>query len=536
MALSLSAEQKNLKNLFFNEDRYIIPEYQRPYSWDYDTCFQMYSDVTSAYVENADYFMGNIILARSKEDDESKPEVVDGQQRLLTIWLWLKVMSLLMPSFNKLKTATEIELWNDANEIVPKVKSKVFETDDETYIQEIWRLNESNIDKYLIARTNKRGEVDLKKCQNNLPYIFLNIYNWIKEFYSRLSSDEKNKFVNYFINQVYLLPIELKAQGMSEAIDKALKIFETINNRGQNLENADIFKSTLYAKAKSVNRGKEFIEMWINIRSDCNRLNISIDDLFRYYSHIIRGKNGIVSTEKNLREFFVSEEISPLKRNDFESVVSDLNRIINILTNINVWKQDPREISFWLNIMSAYTNINPWYAIVTKMYVTDELDNLVPFMKDMVRFCYSYGSSRSIRFAIYDIINDIVNGGNWKNKYIQTVENADLSSLGRLKKGYALLFYYLSDQEVCVNGYKFETIIKPAQIKSAHLITEETLASLGNYVVLPKVGAIQNNSYFNLYHSNKKQPIMDERVIKKEISGRENYIKTLLQSFFNNKQ
>jgi len=110
MALSLSAEQKNLKNLFFNEDQYIIPEYQRPYSWDYDTCFQMYSDVTSAYAENADYFMGNIILARSKEDDESKPEVVDGQQRLLTIWLWLKAMSLLMPSFNKLKTATEIGL------------------------------------------------------------------------------------------------------------------------------------------------------------------------------------------------------------------------------------------------------------------------------------------------------------------------------------------------------------------------------------------------------------------------------------------
>lgn len=536
MALSLSAEQKNLKNLFFNEDRYIIPEYQRPYSWDYDTCFQMYSDVTSAYVENTDYFMGNIILARSKEDDESKPEVVDGQQRLLTIWLWLKAMSLLMPSFNKLKTATEIELWNDANEIVPKVKSKVFETDDETYIQEIWRLNESGIDKYLIARTNKKGEVDLKKCQNNLPYSFLNIYNWLKEFYSRLTSDEKNKFVNYFINQVYLLPIELKAQGMSEAIDKALKIFETINNRGQNLENADIFKSTLYAKAKSVNRGKDFIEMWINIRSDCNRLNISIDDLFRYYSHIIRGKNGIVSTEKNLREFFVSEEISPLKHNDFESVVSDLNHIINILTNINVWKQDTREISFWLNIMSAYTNINPWYAIVTKMYVTDELDDLVPFMKDMVRFCYSYGSSRSIRFAIYDIINDIVNGGNWKNKYVQTVENADLSSLGRLKKGYALLSYYLSEQEVCGNGYKFETIVKSAQIKSAHLITEETLASLGNYVVLPKVGAIQSNSYFNLYHSNKKQPIMDEILIKKEISERENYIKTLLQSFFNNKQ
>lgn len=185
--------------------------------------------------------------------------------------------------------------------------------------------------------------------------------------------------------------------------------------------------------------------------------------------------------------------------------------------------------------MSAYTNINPWYAIVAKMYVTDELDDLVPFMKDMVRFCYSYGSSRSIRFAIYDIINDIINSGNWRNKYVQTVENADLSSLGRLKKGYALLAYYLDHQEVCTKGYKFETIVKLAQVKSVQLITEETLASLGNYVVLPKTSVIQDNSYFELYHSNKIQAIMDEEVIVEEIYKREKHIKDLLQSFFNNK-
>lgn len=33
MALSLSAEQKNLRSLFINDDRYIVPSFQRPYRW-----------------------------------------------------------------------------------------------------------------------------------------------------------------------------------------------------------------------------------------------------------------------------------------------------------------------------------------------------------------------------------------------------------------------------------------------------------------------------------------------------------------------
>lgn len=66
MALSLRAEQKSILNLFNNgEDIYVIPEYQRPYSWNKDTCYQFYSDITSAFLQDKDYFVGNIIMARS---------------------------------------------------------------------------------------------------------------------------------------------------------------------------------------------------------------------------------------------------------------------------------------------------------------------------------------------------------------------------------------------------------------------------------------------------------------------------------------
>lgn len=59
MALSLRAEQKSIMNLFNNgEDIYVIPEYQRPYSWNKDTCYQFYSDITSAFCKTRTILLG----------------------------------------------------------------------------------------------------------------------------------------------------------------------------------------------------------------------------------------------------------------------------------------------------------------------------------------------------------------------------------------------------------------------------------------------------------------------------------------------
>lgn len=52
MPLSLSAEQKELLKIFKIEEQYVIPSYQRPYSWEYDHCFQLYNDLQEAYKDS----------------------------------------------------------------------------------------------------------------------------------------------------------------------------------------------------------------------------------------------------------------------------------------------------------------------------------------------------------------------------------------------------------------------------------------------------------------------------------------------------
>ena len=66
MALQLIAHQLSLLTLFTGREQYIIPPYQRPYSWGEDQCQQLYEDIVAAFNEKNDYFLGNIVLAVSE--------------------------------------------------------------------------------------------------------------------------------------------------------------------------------------------------------------------------------------------------------------------------------------------------------------------------------------------------------------------------------------------------------------------------------------------------------------------------------------
>lgn len=91
MPLSLAAAQKDLLSIFKIEAQYVIPTYQRPYSWEYDECLQLYGDITEAFQNNEDYFIGNIVIAKS-DTNKDRLEVIDGQQRLTTLLLFIKTL------------------------------------------------------------------------------------------------------------------------------------------------------------------------------------------------------------------------------------------------------------------------------------------------------------------------------------------------------------------------------------------------------------------------------------------------------------
>ena len=72
--------------------RYVIPRYQRAYAWEEKESEQLIDDICDDNDPKRDYYIGSLIVARRKADDGVEYEVIDGQQRLTTIYLLLQCL------------------------------------------------------------------------------------------------------------------------------------------------------------------------------------------------------------------------------------------------------------------------------------------------------------------------------------------------------------------------------------------------------------------------------------------------------------
>lgn len=457
MALSLTAEQKNLSDILSKKEQIIIPPYQRPYSWGIEECYQIYQDFLDAYNSDSDYFIGNIILAIS-EKEKKTPRIIDGQQRIITIWLMFKVLSTFYEDLRILQDTTRTYEW-DGNQSKIKIKSDVIESKDYQDLECVYKWDVSDFAN------------ELKKCQSNAgdflvsplfsPIKINGLYFFYKfnKFAEASGKNELKSFVRFMLERVYLLPIELSDVSIDSAENKALTIFETINNRGMDLQDADIFKARLYAKAGSEKGKAEFIKLWFAFRDECESLSLSVDDVFRYYSHIIRGREGNTKNEISMREFFTGPN-SPISRNKQSEIIADLLKITSLLREYDDRKREKTELAAWLQLIDVYSNRYPKYAIIAYLFkhgFSNEKE-LIHILKSVVRYSYFRGSTSSVKFGLYVIIKQISQGDSIKDYYQDEIDTERFNYLGRLKYGYALLANYL-ESPICIPDYETDRLL-----------------------------------------------------------------------------
>lgn len=549
MALYLSAEQKNLKSLFSNDDRYIIPSYQRHYSWTMEECKQLYDDVLEAFESNTDsYFLGNIVLAEGEKDD--RPEVVDGQQRLITLWLYLKSLCILQPNNNRLKRMIQVESYEEesTSDYLSKISSDVFEVKDQMQINEVLRKSVNDYEAVYDQYSDKNENLNYKSCTKQVVCNGYAIYALLKDYLMKISIDKQKSFVDYFISRVYVLPIVLKDDDLDVARSNALMVFETINDRGMDLQDADIFKAKLYQMSLTIGKGDEFIKKWKEINSRCEDLNIKIDDLFRYYYHIIRGREGIIVAEKRLRDFFQKDNKSPFKKGDYGYVLSSLLDTLDAIEYYRNKLNEPSRLAAWIQILDAYTNQNPVYAFVVYIYYhkTASDEELISFLKKILRYCYYRGSTMSVKFEIYNIIYKVASGQDIDNYLVKNVDEWMWNNPGRLRKGLTLLAFYLSSpKQTAIDNYRVDKIIKTVDLKSLssdwnHQDLEDEVNSLGNSIVLdiPQ----RSTPILQRYKSYSNSKIEEVRNLTSDNSGfthkkfldRITHISSVLEDFFVN--
>lgn len=543
--ISLTAEQKTIEGIFGSpNETYVIPMYQRPYSWGFDQLYELYKDLMSAYNEDEPYFLGNIIMARSKDySNDGKSSVVDGQQRIITIWTLIKVLSLYLPDINSLQRALYVVPWSGKDQL-PKIESKIFENNDDDAIDAIFKYDKEKIESRYKAVATSDG-INERKCESKVEYALLYLY----QQFVALKDDKFDLagFAQFLMRRVTMLPIVQSADGQEDAENKALTIFETINNRGMDLEDADIFKARLYDSAYTKEQREEFIAMWVDFKADCDELKLSVDDIFRYYSHIIRGRQHITSNEKRLREFFSNEPFSPLKTLNYKEVLEDLNKILSILKYMNKERGDSNDVGIWLQIINAYTNQYPTYALVVYLYYNnvdtdEEKHRFISFLQSLIRYCFYMGSTTSVKFNIYNMIKVIANKGEIDANYTDVAPDY-FSHLGRLQNAFALLACYLDSKEAIPTRF---TIDKIVNLRDEDLLGEdwsghdlgEICNKIGNLVVtdLPKRynSVLEKYDYYRHSKSEYVKNVFSSPTFSYENwKERNSHLQKVLAKFFN---
>lgn len=261
------------------KDHYIVPDYQREYVWNDEQVEQLLFDLLDAY--NTDnkkaYFLGTIVTY----DSGSQFELIDGQQRLTTFFVLLCAIKRIY-----------ISLGEPTSVIDNLVYSPTMNNDGG--VINLYHLQLQYEDAGNCLELIEKGEGRpnyLTQSGERLFDAFKTIQDFLNERFSDLAS--LKKFVVFLLNKTSFIRIE------TYDIADALKIFETINQRGKGLDPMDLLKNMIF---RQVDRSK-FKELNMNWKSITRSLEKIDEKPLRFLRYFIMA-NYDTSGEKDgiLRE------------------------------------------------------------------------------------------------------------------------------------------------------------------------------------------------------------------------------------------
>lgn len=336
--MKIDARTQSIRDIFL-ENEFIVPGYQRPYSWDVDHCERLLVDLSdfldSRGEKHEQYFLGSIVVHPARENTPHLLEIIDGQQRLTTMLILFKVLK------EKARTYTfldEIMFKKDGKTGRPKEGEPRLES-------EVKDLDKDSEKTNLCAILDGRAEDLGKDNRFLLNYNCLN--EKVKDWWNGKNSQQCDDAIEFLLNDVIMLPI------VCESKERALTIlFETINNRGKDLTDADIVKAKMYGAVSGQEERDKFTDRWSDIRDPREMLKV--------YMHISRAKNNDSQKEIGLLRYLEKNHLEnpkkPLSKN-WEGLMGTLEKCDYITESWTLSGEDMQAAhDICWGIMSRYPN------------------------------------------------------------------------------------------------------------------------------------------------------------------------------------
>lgn len=412
MVLTSSTKEKSLLNGITS---FVIPVYQRPYSWNEEQLSNFINDIfynywgTEKVVVQEPMFIGTMQLSGEKyiENNFYEQEIIDGQQRLSTLLVLLKTLQIKFP-----ESRDEISAILD-----DRFKISTFVTKEQNkYLKEFKELSEFP-KKYEEQNHYIRNATILSELiENNIEETTFNVMD----------------FLSYLKNKIYFVVIITHA-----GLSKTLQIFNSINTTGLDLNAGDLFKirffeylttiknepqsvfdsiSSLYLKVDTLNKQYKIEKEFISV------LKIYKDYLISKYDLPISLYS--LGTEAFYDGLFdallgINEAVGFKNVKKVEISIRELSSVIDVIYEQFDYEKNYNVISveekFGLRLIRQLSRYGRYSKLITLARVNNELNSEKIDISEMTILLSKLFSIYSLRFSkvvneMHRFINSLMKG------------------------------------------------------------------------------------------------------------------------------
>ncbi len=240
MASAFSANSRTLDQLLADPSIYLIPDYQRSYSWTTKEAGQLVDDVMLAATESRSpddpdggYFFGAVLLMERPREDEGDAEshvcdIVDGQQRLVTLTILLAVLR---------------DLADDRGLPIASLLSPLIRTGPRRTGADAFRIRPRGEEGAFLAKYVQRTGASLEMPDEDHPTESQSRILAVREHFAEVLHDiddeDLERLARFVVTSCHFAVVTTRS------IDRAHRIFSVLNERGRPLARNDILKAQI---------------------------------------------------------------------------------------------------------------------------------------------------------------------------------------------------------------------------------------------------------------------------------------------------
>ena len=350
----LQAGETTLNKLLNTSRQFIVPIFQRNYSWQKSQYEQLWFDIlrASKFKEKQNHFIGSIVYI-DMGTPAGRPQqllLIDGQQRLTTISILLCAIKDYVQKFN-----LETKLINLA-----KIKN-----------QFLYNSDEIDEDRYKLLLNVQDKETYIKLIDNTIFTVnkpAANIIKCYEFFYERIEDFIKQ---DGQIDEIYagIFKLSLVSISLDKDSDNPQMIFESMNSTGKDLSQTDLLRNYLLMDLTPEKQTRLYKTYWKPMeelfgediyKNDVNKFDYFIRDFLT-----LKSDTGYICKINNVYENFKRYYLD----NNCEkfAVLKDLFTYAKYYACIDLLQEDDNELKlYWQEFKKLDSHVV--YPFLLKLY------------------------------------------------------------------------------------------------------------------------------------------------------------------------